>query len=196
MKSERHSRKRSDGAKQPEGGPASRACARGVEDSASGADSEITLQDVTDAEVETVANAIETGTPKTKETIADIIRDHPQIRRLMVAAAVRCTKARRWYFDTAKKRRVEDPDWQTRFRAIEWLADRAEGRPAQAVLNLNVNGSADGRPTFPEKMSPAAIEAMERALARAKAAQTRPVQNRGAKESHSLPATGAGDSAS
>lgn len=120
------------------------------------------------AEIEAVALSIETGTPAPNETIAQIIAAHPRIRRLVIATAVRALGATKWYYDNRRKRRVIEPDYALSFRSCEFLADRGDGRPAQALLSVNVNATPNDRNCEPENWSPAMIEAMERTLERIK----------------------------
>lgn len=145
-----------------------RACARRPETQPDGGEALVPV-DVTDEELEAVAVEIERATPRDRETIHDIIASHPAIRRVVVANAIRCLSARRWWYDAKKKKRVDEPDYQLRFRALEFLADRADGRPAQSLMTFNVNASANRKPDEEAELSkalesPALREEMRRQL--------------------------------
>lgn len=142
-----------------------RACARragplGQEVAEDGSDGAISI-----GEVERIAVAIEAGTPRPGEKLHDILAEHPRVRRAILAAAVRALGAKKWWWDSKRKRRIEEPDYALSFRAAEFLADRADGRPAQAVLNLNVAASPQAAQEA-ESLTPASIEALERLLAK------------------------------
>lgn len=148
-----------------------RACARRPETHSDG-DETLVAADVTAAELEAVAVEIERAAPRDRETIHDIIAGHPAIRRVVVANAIRCLSARRWWYDAKKKKRVDEPDYQLRFRALEFLADRADGRPAQSLMTFNLNASANRSPDDEEEMkkalsSPALREELKRQIAAA-----------------------------
>ncbi len=152
----------------------SRACARGAAPSETSA-VEIDSQNesVSGTELEAIACAIENAPPNANETVGSIIALHPKVRRAIVAAAVRALGARKWWYDSKKKRRVEEPDYSLSFKAAEFLADRVDGRPAQAVMNLNVNAHQDTAEEGPEEFqrkleeSPALRDALRRKLERA-----------------------------
>jgi hypothetical protein len=119
-------------------------------------------------ELERIAKEIETGTPRVRETARDILGQYPGVKRAALAALVRNLGARKFWFSAKKKERVFEPNFDLQFKAAELLLDRADGRPAAAVLNLNANVD-----TLPSKdpeanPSPMMIVAMERWLERAK----------------------------
>jgi hypothetical protein len=121
--------------------------------------------------------------------VRDIILAHPRVRQQIVAAAVRCLRAEKFYFDRTKKEIVHEEDYATQIKAIAWLAAYSDGLPIQTNLNVNANASGKGR-LPPDEMlaqSPAALEAMERALARARA-KMQSAQK--ASEKQALPAPG------
>jgi len=132
---------------------------------------------VSPADFEAVARAIEEGTPTPRETIATIIQSEPKIRRIVVAAAVRALGATKWWYDSKRKRRIVEPDFALSFRACEFLADRADGRPAQSLLTFNMHQDAGTKPkrdfTDPANWGPAMVAAMERKIILAKTAEAK-----------------------
>jgi hypothetical protein len=102
--------------------------------------------------------------------VRDIILAHPRVRVLLVATAIRNLSAQKFYFDRKAGDMVHEDDASTQMKAVAWLAAYSDGLPV--VTTLNLNGSINGgkRPAPDEMLagSPAAIEALERTLARAK----------------------------
>jgi hypothetical protein len=147
-----------------------RACAR--EASTEGPDSAVESVELENAgpvsirELEKIADAIETAEPRAGDSIKSIIGRFPQIRHAVVANAVRCLNARKWWWDAKKKRRIEEPDFNVVFRACEFLADRSDGRPVSAAVNFNLTPGAGAPSAASDDMpaSPATIEALERML--------------------------------
>jgi len=150
-----------------------RACARAASPS-DAADAEILSELVSIAELEQVADAIENGEPMQGETIRSIIAAHPRIRRLIVSAAVRALSAKKWWWDAKRKKRIEEPDYALSFKAAEFLADRVDGKPTMAVMNLNVaaHGTTDSRSLEAiAESSPAMAEVLGRLVDRLRAKQ-------------------------
>lgn len=104
-----------------------------------------------------------------ESSVRDIILATPAIRQTMVAAAVRCLNAQKFYFCKKKGEMVHEPDYATQIKAIAWLAAYSDGLPAQT--NLNVNMDARGGKGKKPQLTPAVLEAMERTVARVKREQ-------------------------
>ena len=158
--------------------PASRARAHAREHEAHAvSDPDSSTRIVSPTDFEAVARAIETGTPAPRETIATIINSEPNIRRIVVAAAVRALGATKWYYDSEQKRRIVEPDYALTFRACEFLADRADGKPAQSLLTFNMHQDAGTKPkrdpADAANWSPAMVAAMERKIVLAKTAEAK-----------------------
>jgi hypothetical protein len=121
-------------------------------------------------ELEVFAKSIEADSQLPPSAgIREIVLASPSLRKQVVAAAVRCLGATKWYYSTSQKKHVYDPDYATQLKAAAWLASYSDGLPAQTNLNINANAGAAPQ-VSPEDMlaaSPAAREAMRRALARA-----------------------------
>src|SRR5437764_490807 len=76
----------------------------------------------TRAEAETLAAQIENDTRLLDgATVREIILAHPDIRKKVVAAAVRCLTATKWRFDKDEGRVVHEPDYATQTKAIAWF---------------------------------------------------------------------------
>ena len=97
-----------------------------------------------------------------------VIQSMPQIRLLYLAAAVRCLDAHRSYWDKVEEKMVHETEGATVMKAVAWLSAYDAGLPMQTTVNLNIG--ADKGPTLEEATSnsPALVEALEKALAKAK----------------------------
>lgn len=148
-----------------ENGSASRARAKHVARIPPGAEGVFALAD----EIATDSRLLQMN------AVRDIILADPRVRVQLVAAAIRCLFAEKFYFDRAAKEVVHEPDYSTQMKAVAWLAAYSDGLPVQTNLNLNANTNpTKGLP--PEEVlmrSPAALEAMKRTIARIEAANTK-----------------------
>jgi hypothetical protein len=83
-----------------------------------------------------------------KGSLAAILAGKRQLRALLASTAVSCLGAGRFVYerDGAKKGWRELPDYSTRLKACEFLADRLDGRPVQTEVNLHAD-AAGGRLT-------------------------------------------------
>lgn len=132
------------------------------------------MPDETD-EIERLAKHIETD--QNLESLPDlraVILASPSIRRLYVAAAVRCLGARRFMFDKKAGELHFEPDGSTIMRAVAFLASYDAGLPAQTTINLNLGKDKDLTPAEVLAQSPALVASMERTLAAARKAAPRP----------------------
>lgn len=115
-------------------------------------------------------------------SVRDIILAHPRVRVMLVAAAIRNLTAQKFYFDKKAGCMVHEDDSATQMKAVAWLAAYSDGLPVVTNLNVNTNaGKGAGLP--PDEIlarSPAAMEAMQRALDRAKAKAAQAAQNKNA----------------
>lgn len=93
----------------------------------------------------------------------------PGIRRLYVAAAVRCLGARRFHFDKKSGQMEFEPDGTAIMRAVQWLSAYDAGLPMQTSVNLNLGGKGDDlKAEDVIAQSPAVLLALERVVERAR----------------------------
>ena len=97
-----------------------------------------------------------------------LIHANPTLRRLYLGAVVRCLGCRKFFFDKDEQAYRFEPDGSTVMKAAVFLASYDAGLPMQTTVNLNIG--ADKGPTLEEATSnsPALVEALEKALAKAK----------------------------
>lgn len=117
---------------------------------------------------ESLAKEVEALRRSPTDSIRDIILAHPEIRSFCVGNAVRCLGAMSWTWDKATNEKKMEPNYALRYKALEWLADRVDGRPAETVINFNATPKSQREARDPDNMTPAMIEAMERRIALAK----------------------------
>jgi hypothetical protein len=123
-------------------------------------------------EAHELARQVENDTTlQDKDSVREIILAHPRIRVMLVAAAIRNLTAQKFYFDKKAGSMVHEDDSATQMKAVAWLAAYSDGLPVVTNLNMNVNGR--GKSALPPDEllanSPAAIDAMKRAVERAEA---------------------------
>ena len=123
-------------------------------------------------EISKLADEIESKTELEKlPDLRAVILAVPGIRRLYVAAAVRCLGARRFYFDKEAGAMQFEPDGTAVMRAVAWLSSYDAGLPMQTTVNLNLGGK--DKELTPEDViaqSPAMLLALERVVTRARKA--------------------------
>lgn len=94
----------------------------------------------------------------------------PQLRRFVVAAAIRSLTARKYYYSKEKKEMVFEPDSGTQMKAVAWIAAYQDGLPLQSTVNFNVNKEAKAFDMGDALAnSPALREHLKRELARTEA---------------------------
>lgn len=120
---------------------------------------------------ESLAKDVEALRRSPTETIRDIILAHPEIRAFCVGNAVRCLGAMSWTWDKTTNEKKMEPNYALRYKALEWLADRVDGRPAETVINFNATPKSQRAASDPTDMTPMQIEALERRIALAKKKQ-------------------------
>jgi hypothetical protein len=99
-----------------------------------------------------------------------VLTAFPQVRRLWVAAAIRCLGARRSYFDRKTQTMQHEPDGATQLRAATLLAAYCDGLPVQASVNLTLDTRAEARAGLEEAIgnSPELRRLLQRTLNDAK----------------------------
>lgn len=112
----------------------------------------------------------------TKADLRGLITAHPEVRKLYLAAAVRCLDARKFYFDREENTYKFEADGPTVLRAAVFLASYDAGLPIQTSVNLNLGG--DKGPTLEEATanSPALVAALEKALEQARKKQAKQIK--------------------
>lgn len=117
---------------------------------------------------EVLARTVETDTRfhQGEWSLRDVINAFPMMRVLMVAEAVRGLGAVIQCWNATLKAYEEKPDYGTRQKWATWIAAYGDGRPIET--SVHVNGTPNRKQTESSDMSPAMIEAAERAIALAK----------------------------
>lgn len=120
---------------------------------------------------ETVAARIEAD--KSLDSLKDmraVLLAVPEMRRLVVAAAVRALGARKGYYSKAEEGMVYEPDCNSQMKAAAFLTAYADGLPLQGTINLNADLTErkNGKMTVEDALrrSPALLEAMKKEIKR------------------------------
>ena len=103
-----------------------------------------------------VAERIESGaSPNELPDLRDLVQAAPELKRFYIASAVRCLTAQRRHFDFNSKQMLFTPDYDTRMRAVSFLACLAGDTPGPSWPYLRSCGNSPG-PTFQEALEASA----------------------------------------
>lgn len=126
--------------------------------------------------IDTVADRVEKAAPDQSKNLRTILAGVPELRQLVVAAAIRGLGARKYYFDRKVGAMVFEPDYIAQNKAAVFLAAYDAGLPLQGTVNLHLGGEKGMTIEDAMASSPAALEAIERTLAKAKARAKKPIE--------------------
>ena len=124
-----------------------------------------------------IAKRVESLPPDPTKDLRAWMRDVPELRQLVIGAAIRGLCAVRSYWYKGSGAMVHEPDSASQMKAAAFVAAYSDGMPMQSTVNLNVDAGAKGL-TMDDVLaqSPAAVEAIERTLARVKAKGRKPIE--------------------
>lgn len=105
-------------------------------------------------------------------SLRDLLNRVPALRRELIATAVRCLDARKYYYDRKQGAMVYEPDGTTQMRAVAFLAAYSDGLPAQTQIIRAIGGPNGKQPemTLEDALtkSPALRDRLEELLARSR----------------------------
>lgn len=108
-----------------------------------------------------------------RSLIMRLLEDDSEIAPLAVAAIKAGLSANQMFYDKRAKAWSAEPDARTRLAAAQLVLQYMEGLPLQRIESKSM--SYDATPRMLDQLTPATIEAMERAIARSRAASKRNV---------------------